>query len=132
MGNIAEQIRALGKHWWNLKGNGGMQASALDMHAWYKVLNGDGALSQNVRAQLTTPHSPWADGVAEGYGWYCRSDDDGRMRQMSHSGSDGVFFSYYRHRLDRRAFMCFVGNSGEEPAKDVLRKVLGILTSSFD
>lgn len=132
MGNIAEQIRALGNNWWNLKGNGGMQASALDMHAWYKVLNGGGALSQNVRVQLTTPHSPWVGGVAEGYGWYFRSDDDGRMRQMSHSGSDGVFFSYYWHRLDQRAFMYFVGNSGEEPTKVALRKVLGVVTSTFD
>jgi CubicO group peptidase (beta-lactamase class C family) len=132
MGNIAEQIRALGNNWWNLKGNGGMQASVLDMHAWYKTLNGDGALGQKVRARLTTPHSPWVDGVAEGYGWYFRSDDDGRMRQMSHSGSDGVFFSYYWHRLDKRVFMYFVGNSGEEPTKVALRKVLGIVTSRFD
>ena len=132
MGNIAERIEALEGDWWNLKGNGGMQASAQDMYAWYKVLNGGGVLSDNVRSELTAPHSPWSDGVAEGYGWYFRSNDGARIRQMSHSGSDGVFFSYYWHRLDRRAFMYFVGNSGEEPTKKVLREVLGVFNAMFD
>lgn len=129
VGNIAERIRTLGDDWWNLKGNGGMQASTLDMYAWYKVLNGDGTLADSIRSELTVPHSPWVDGVAEGYGWYFRSDDSGRARQMSHSGSDGVFFSYYWHRLDKHAFMYFVGNSGEEPTKNTLRRILGLLTS---
>lgn len=132
MGNIAEQIEVLEGNWWNLKGNGGMQASTQDMYAWYQVLNGGGVLSENVRAELMVPHSPWSDGVAEGYGWYFRSDDDARIRQMSHSGSDGVFFSYYWHRLDKRAFMYFVGNSGEEPTKKVLREILGIFNAMFD
>lgn len=128
-GNIAERIRTLGDEWWNLKGNGGIQASTLDMYAWYKKLNTDGSLAAGIRDELTVPHSPWADGIAEGYGWYFRNDDSGRVRQMSHSGSDGVFFSYYWHRLDEHAFMYFVGNSGEEPTKNSLRRILGLLTS---
>jgi CubicO group peptidase (beta-lactamase class C family) len=132
MGNIAEQIEALEDNWWNLKGNGGMQSSTQDMYAWYQVLSGEGVLSDNVRAELTAPHSPWSDGVAEGYGWYFRSDDGAHIRQMSHSGSDGVFFSYYWHRIDKRAFMYFVGNSGEEPTKKVLREILAIFNTMFD
>ena len=131
VGNIAEKIQALGNEWWNLKGNGGMQASIMDMYTWYKALNGTGVLRDVVSGQLTTPHSPWVDGVAEGYGWYFRSDDSGRLRQMSHSGSDGVFFSYYWHRLDNRAFMYFVGNSGEEPVKRTLREILSLLTANL-
>lgn len=131
-GNIAERIEALEGNWWNLKGNGGMQASTEDMHAWYLVLNGRGVLSDEVRAELKVPHSPWSDGVAAGYGWYFRSNAGGRIRQMSHSGSDGVFFSYYWHRIDKRAFMYFVGNSGEEPTKKALREILGTLNSMLD
>jgi len=127
--NIADRVRALGDEWWNLKGNGGMQASSLDMYAWYKVLNGAGTLADSVRSELIVPHSPWVDGVAEGYGWYFRSDDNGRVRQMSHSGSDGVFFSYYWHRMDKNVFMYFVGNGGEEPTKSTLRRILGLLTT---
>jgi len=132
MGNVANRIEELDRNWWNLKGNGGMQASTQDMYAWYKSLNGDGALSAFIRAELTTPHSSWVDGVAEGYGWYFRSVDGVRVRQMSHSGSDGVFFSYYWHRPDNRAFMYFVGNSGEEPTKKTLREILGIFNAMFD
>jgi CubicO group peptidase (beta-lactamase class C family) len=43
-GNIAEKLQAPGNEWWNLKGNGGMQASTLDMYAWYNTLNGTGVL----------------------------------------------------------------------------------------
>ena len=132
MGNIASRIEALDRKWWNLKGNGGMQASAQDMYTWYKALNGDSTLSAFIRAELTVPHSPWVDGVAEGYGWYFRSVDGVRIRQMSHSGSDGVFFSYYWHRPDKRAFMYFVGNSGEEPTKRALIETLRILNEMFD
>jgi len=132
MGNIAERIYVLGDDWWNLKGNGGMQASTENMYAWYQVLNGGGELGKTVRAQLATPHSEWVDGVAEGYGWYFRSDEEGRIRQMSHSGSDGVFFSYYWHRFDERVFMYFVGNGGEEPTKDVLRNILGLIRSNHE
>lgn len=132
MGNIANRIKELDPSWWNLKGNGGMQASTQDMYAWYKALNGDGALSAFIRAELTRPHSPWVNGVAEGYGWYFRSVDGARIRQMSHSGSDGVFFSYYWHRPDNRAFMYFVGNSGEGPTKKALREILEIFNSMFD
>jgi len=132
MGNIAENIEALESSWWNLKGNGGMQSSTNDMYAWYQVINGEGALSDYIRSELTIPHLPWSDGVSEGYGWYFRSDDDMNIQQMSHSGSDGVFFSYYWHRIDEGAFMYFVGNSGEEPTLKVLREILAIFNTLFD
>lgn len=131
MGNIENRITKMGDNWWNLKGNGGMQASTLDMYAWYKVLDGGGELPETVRTTLTSPQTPWNEGIAEGYGWYFRDDGTGRVRQMSHSGSDGVFFSYYWHRPEDGVFMYFVGNSGEEPAKAVLRQVLSLLRSEF-
>lgn len=130
-GNISDRIRDLGDDWWNLKGNGGMQASTRDMYQWYRVLNGEGRLPERVRAMLTTPHSPWDDGVAEGYGWFFRDDGTGRVMQMSHAGSDGVFFSYYWHRPEENVFLYFVGNSGEQLSVEVLRNVRSVLRASF-
>lgn len=128
-GNIRNRIAALDGDWWKLKGNGGMQASAKDMYRWYRALNEAGTLSPELRRWLTTPHSAWKDGVAEGYGWYFRTDDGSTVHQMSHSGSDGVFFSYYWHRPQDDAFMYFVGSSGEEPVLSTLREVLRLLRS---
>ncbi len=131
-GVISDRIAEMGEDWWNLKGNGGIQASSLDMYAWYKALNGRaGVLSPWVREQLTKPHTPWKDGVAEGYGWFFRDDGTDMVRQMSHSGSDGVFFSYYWHRPEEKLFLYFVGNSGEEPSVEALRKILDILRDHF-
>lgn len=126
-GNIRDRIAALGGDWWNLRGNGGMQASARDMYRWYRAVNEAGSLSPEMRHWLTTPHSRWKDGVAEGFGWYFRTDDGSTIHQMSHSGSDGVFFSYFWHRPQDRVFMYFVGNSGEEPVLTTLRQVLQLL-----
>ncbi len=130
-GVISERIAQLGQDWWNLKGNGGMQASTEDMYLWYRVLNGAGSLPPNVITQLSTPHTEWNEGVAEGYGWFFRDDGKGRVRQMSHSGSDGTFFSYYWNRPEDQVFMYFVGNSGEEPVLEELRNILKILRKYY-
>ena len=111
------------------QGRWGNAASVSDMYRWYKVLNGDGELNNDVRIELVKPHAPWISNLAEGYGWYFRSDEDQNIRQMSHSGSDGIFFSYYWHRVDENKFLYFVGNSGEEETKHVLRQILEVLTS---
>lgn len=128
-GNIADRLRALGDDWWALQGAGGMQASVNDIYAWYKALNGSGSLAADVRKRLTSPHTPWVDGLAEGYGWFFRSDNDERVVQMSHSGSDGVFFCYYWHRPVDNVFVYFVGNSGEERSIEVLGDVLRTVRS---
>lgn len=126
-GNIRDRISALDGDWWNLKGNGGMQASATDMYRWYRALNEPGTLSPRLRQWLTAPHTDWNDGVAEGFGWFFRSEDGSAVDQMSHAGSDGVFFSYYWHRIEEDAFMYFVGNSGEQSVLETLREVLDAL-----
>lgn len=130
-GVISERLEAMDGQWWNLKGNGGMQASSMDMYRWYRALNGDGALPPDVVDRLRQPVRPFEDGVAEGYGWYFRDDGTGEVRQMSHSGSDGVFFSYYWDRPEDGVFLYFTGSTGEDEVLEVLRPVLGILRQTF-
>ncbi|WP_158272089.1 serine hydrolase domain-containing protein [Marinicauda salina] len=130
-GVISDRIAALGDTWWNLKGNGGMQASTEDMHRWRRVLQGRGALPDPVVERLRTPAAPFEDGVAEGYGWFFRDDGTGEARQMSHAGSDGVFFSYYWDRLVDGVFLYFVSSTGEEAGVDALRAARGVLREAF-
>lgn len=130
-GLISDRISALGDDWWNLKGNGGIQASAEDMYRWHLALAGEGRLDAETRRALRTPQTEWKDGVAEGYGWFFRDDGTGQARQMGHSGSDGVFFAAYWDRLHDGVFLYFVGNGGEGPVKAALSEVLGIVREAF-
>jgi hypothetical protein len=39
------------------------------------------------------------------------------VQRISHTGSDGVFFSLFRWYPDERILIYFVGNSGEDDVK---------------
>jgi CubicO group peptidase (beta-lactamase class C family) len=122
-GVISDRIAALEGADWHLKGNGGMQASAADMLRFYR-----GILSQPeaVRSILLVPHADGASpDVKEGYGLFFRLDESKQPYRIGHSGSDGVFFSYFAIYPQQDAFLYFVGNNGETAVRPVLQKVLG-------
>ncbi|MBC6982184.1 serine hydrolase [Caulobacter sp. 17J80-11] len=119
---ISDQIAALNGADWNLKGNGGLQASAADMQRFYHGLM---AQPEAVRALVLSPHAPGETvDVREGYGLFFRLDDQGRTLRAGHGGSDGTFFSYLALFPGRDAFFYFVGANGEVPARDELKGVL--------
>ena len=126
-GVISDQISSMDGEWWNLKGNGGMQASVDDMYAWYAALNTDSAVPAGVRAQLISPQTPWVDGRGTGFGWFFRDEGTGRVQRMNHAGSDGVFYSTYWHRPEDSLFVYLVGNSGESSSQSVALKIFTIL-----
>ena len=120
---ISRRIAKIDDDWWALKGNGGIQASARDMARWRRVLLGQGKVkAQTVRA-ATTPRHPSDARTYEGYGLYVAFDNDGEVLQISHSGSDGVFFSYFWINPRDDTFFYLVGNSGEAVSKDAVREV---------
>ena len=50
---------------------------------------------------------------------------------VGHSGSDGVFFSYFCFYPQQKAFFYFVGNSGEDPVVAQLKAVLKMLEDAL-
>ena len=125
---ISRRLAALDGADWNLRGNGGMQASSEDMMAFLDALTARPCgLRPEVCELMTAPHSPPADGVAEGYGLFFRYDDEGRLVRLGHSGSDGTFFSYlaWYPRSDVRLY--FVGNNGEAEVRPVLVDLLRVI-----
>ncbi len=117
----ADRIAAFQGELWNLKGNGGLQASAADMHRYYKFLI---TLPAAIREPMTTPHADEAEGVKVGYGLAFRIDLNGEPYRIGHSGSDGVFFSYFMWLPQQHLFMYFVGNNGEKRILPILKAVL--------
>ena len=128
-GVISDRIAALRGADWNLKGNGGIQASAADMHRFFKGIRRQPAA---VRAILLQSH---ADGdapeVKEGYGLFFRLDDQGKPYRVGHGGSDGTFFAYFAWYPQQNAFVYFVGNNGEDPVRAELRGVLKAVQESI-
>lgn len=131
-GVISDRLDALNGEFWNLKGNGGIQASARNMLRWKDAMYAETGPVAALRPAFTSPHSEWEDGVAEGYGWFFRDEGSGEIRQISHSGSDGVFFSYFRYRPEEDQFLYFVGNNGEDAVLATLREVLDALKTDAD
>lgn len=126
-GVISDHISDMDGQWWNLKGNGGMQASVDDMYAWYEALNNSSALPEAVRTQLASPQTEWSDGVAIGFGWFFRDEGTGRVQRINHAGSDGVFYATYWHRPEDGVFLFLVGNSGETPSRAAAIEIFRIL-----
>lgn len=119
----AAQIAALRGEVWNLKGSGGLQASVDDMRRFFEFLVKQ---REPIRSAMLTAHASdgGAPGVQAGYGFAIRSDRDGRAVRVSVSGSDDVFLSYFMWLPRSRVFMYFVGNSGEEHVRPILREVV--------
>lgn len=127
--NIADRIAALDGADWNLKGNGGLQASAEDMQRFYHGLMAEPAA---VRTLMLNPHADASEaGVKQGYGLFFRLDDTGRPYRLGHGGSDGTFYSYLAILPTPRAFFYFVGNNGEDPVRRVMVSALRTLQDSL-
>lgn len=124
---ISERIAPMGDAWWNLKGNGGMQASAEDMHRWSAALRHGPVITDAMRTMAFAAHETRDPGVHAGYGWFVRTDENGDVFRISHTGSDGVFYAAALWYPRTDTFVYFVGNGGEQPTLGVLRKLLAEL-----
>jgi CubicO group peptidase (beta-lactamase class C family) len=123
-GVIDQTFAPLNGDYWNLKGNGGMQASTEDMYRWYQALSGPGDIPQAMREAATLPRFHQEKDIWEAYGWVVREAADGHVVQVSHSGSDDTFFSYFCWRPDDGTFLYLVSNTGSKPAADLIKRML--------
>ena len=109
---LSDRIAALAPDFWNLKGNGGMQASAQDMQKWYHALANGPIITEPMRLVLLAPHAYYDQGIAYGYGWFVHRDSDAHLVQVSHAGSDGIFYTALIWRPRDRVFCYLVTNTG--------------------
>ncbi len=125
-GVISEQIAALHGDYWNLKGNGGMQSTLLDMHRWYRALAEGPVISDEMRAVVLQPYAPEGTG-GYGYGWFVHRTYTGELGRVSHAGSDGVFWSAFVWLPAARAFVYLVTNSDVEAAQTITREIIRVV-----
>jgi len=114
IGNVLDSLARLGRDYWNLYGNGGMQSSPDDMFRWFRALRNGKVLTAPSRAALWAPQAIRGNGAEYGYGWSIRRDSTGTVEQVSHSGSDGVFVSTITWIPQGDVFVFTVSNFGQE------------------
>jgi CubicO group peptidase (beta-lactamase class C family) len=124
---ISDRLQRLGGDYWNLKGNGGIQASADDMHLWFRTLTTGPVITSEIKKALITPYVSRDEEVKYGYGWFIRTNAAGQVEQVSHSGSDGVFLAAFVWRPLDRAFYYFVTNNRDQEGADAASAILRIL-----
>lgn len=128
---ISETLAPMRGHYWNLKGNGGMQMSPRDMYRWHQTLTCRAPLDQALRKLIVRPVVEAAGDVAagngslvsRGYGWAFRTTPNGTPYKLTHGGSDGVFAAQYVWLPYGRVFLYVVGNSGED---DVQSRIVAL------
>ena len=124
---ISDRLAAMGDSFWNLKGNGGVQSTVREMYRWYRALTQDGKISDSIRRQLMTVHARRDDNAGYGYGWFVRTRADGEVEQVSHTGSDGVFYAAFVWRPEERTFFYLVTNTGEKRGAEIASATLRTL-----
>jgi CubicO group peptidase (beta-lactamase class C family) len=122
---ISGEIAKLVGNDWDIKGNGGVQASTMDMeHYWRGLTRQVPAISPFVIAGMTTPQEHLDGEAWEGYGLAVRLGADGKPYRIGFSGSDGTFFSYFGMLPTRNIFIYIVGNNGEDKVHPLVSTVL--------
>ena len=132
-GVISDRIAALRGDYWNLKGNGGIQSSPVDMMVWGRALFGERP-ALPVMARKLSDRGTWAPtdqtNVYYAYGLNIVVRADGSLQRISHGGSDGVFSSLFRWYPEEKILVYFVGNSGEDDVKKALLGAIGALKTA--
>jgi CubicO group peptidase (beta-lactamase class C family) len=125
---ISDSIAKLHGSDWNLKGNGGVQASTLDMERFWRGLTHQiPGISSFVTQNMMTPKEHMDGEAWEGYGLFVRLDAAGKPYRIGFSGSDGTFFSYFGMLPQQDVFFYIVGNNGEANVKPLVAATLKAL-----
>jgi CubicO group peptidase (beta-lactamase class C family) len=124
-GVITDEIAKLHGADWNLKGNGGVQSTAMDMERFWRGLTARiPGVSLDVVRGMTMPRDRIEGEAWEGYGLAVRLDANGTPYRIGHSGSDGTFFSYFGWLPQQNIFIYLVGNNGQDDVKPLVSIVL--------
>jgi CubicO group peptidase (beta-lactamase class C family) len=114
MGRPREQAWLSDGPSWNLRGNGGLLASADTLYRWTVALTGGEILDDEHTAMLFQPHVIRnADrDLSYGYGWNISHRDP--IERIYHSGGNGVFVAYVEWQPVPDCFIAITSNAFDE------------------
>lgn len=120
----------LDKNWdtdgpyWNLRANGGIMSTVLDMYKWHLALMNDTVLNKKARKKLFERH------VAEddsgnwhyGYGWAIATTERGTTL-ITHNGGNGIFFADFRQYIDEGITFIYATNHADKVTPEMERLI---------
>lgn len=111
-GTTARRYTEDGRVSWNLKGNGGINATVNDMYLWYQALENHAILSERLTATLMTPYVLEQDNGSSyyAYGWAIyTSERDTKI--VSHNGGNGAYFYDFLWLPEDKTVIIFATNA---------------------
>ncbi len=99
---------------WNLRGNGGMLASAETLYAWVVALSGGDVLDAGHTAMLFQPHVVRDAERARSYGYGWNVDISGGTVRINHSGGNMVFVAFAEWWPPQDCFFVITSNAYDE------------------
>ncbi|MBA4156006.1 MAG: serine hydrolase [Gemmatimonadetes bacterium] len=113
----------------NLVGNGGLHATAWDLHRWIDALDGGRLLPTTLRAAQKAPCVCMGvddDGTCSdhyGFGWHVWSLPNG-TRVMMHNGSDAGYYAEVRRIPARRVIVIVMSNRASPLAERMAARLM--------
>ena len=125
---LSQAIRKLNGNDWALRGNGALTSSGPTMLQFLDALiDGGTRYPEHARQLMLKPVAGQQGRVQEGFGLVFRYDEAGRLTRVGHSGSDGVFYTYFGWLPQNDIRIYFVGNAGSDQAEALISKAIGSL-----
>ena len=117
-GTIVDRSWAPDGPWWQLRGNGGIHSTAMDMFRWSRALETNKILSKEARVKFQTGY------VNEGpmgqskyaYGWSVSESPAGKL--IEHNGGNRVFSCDFLRYVDAGVTVIVFSNTADFPAPD--------------
>jgi CubicO group peptidase (beta-lactamase class C family) len=111
---------------WNLKANGGILMSAVDLYQWYLALRNASVLTPEMLKLQTTPHVKESDMDAYyGYGYVVSQDGE----VVEHNGGNRVFKADFRWYPKSDMFLISVSNDANVRLFRMNDQIMDILTT---
>ncbi|MEE2525330.1 serine hydrolase domain-containing protein [Hyphobacterium sp. HN65] len=99
---------------WNLRGNGGLLASAETLYHWVVALTGGSVLDAEHTVMLFQPHVVRDAERARSYGYGWNVDTSGSTVRINHSGGNMVFVAFAEWWPESDCFFTITSNAYDE------------------
>lgn len=111
-GTILERPWASDGPYWNLRANGGIHSTVVELYKWHLALEGDKILSDEAKKKYFAPHVDEGSGDSfYGYGWVTWTAP--HRQRVSHNGGNGVFMADFRRYKANNVVIVGMSNNSD-------------------
>ncbi len=127
-GTITERIAMVGAPYWELRGNGGLQTTLVDMMRWDAALNDNRLLTDSSRRKFMTGYvNEGPAGLSQyAYGWSVMKTQRG-TRVIAHNGGNGVYVAELLRFVDDHVTIFVTSTVSEMTATTTLQTLSKIV-----